>query len=57
MPQETQNRRRALVGLAIVVALLGVGLFLARELYTLGKTEDCLMSGRTNCTPIEEPSR
>jgi len=57
MPKETQNRRRALVGLGIVLALLIVGLILARELYTLGKTEDCLMSGRTNCTPIPEPVR
>jgi len=57
MSEETQNRRRALVGFGIVLALLVIGLVLARALYTLGKTEDCLMSGRTNCTPITQPVR
>ena len=30
-----------------------VGWLLAHELYASGKLEDCLMSGRTNCAPIE----
>ena len=34
------------------VVLFAVGWFLARELYASGKLEDCLMSGRTNCAPI-----
>jgi hypothetical protein len=27
------------------------------ELYNDGKMEDCLMSGRTNCAPIDGTSR
>ncbi len=46
------NRRGPLVALGVVVLLFAVGWFLARELYTNGKLEDCLMSGRTNCAPI-----
>lgn len=38
--------------LALFVVLFAVGWFLARELYVSGKLEDCLMSGRTNCAPI-----
>jgi len=30
---------------------------LARELYADSKMEDCLMSGRTNCQPIDTPQR
>jgi hypothetical protein len=47
------NRRGPLVALGVVVILFAVGWFLARELYATGKLEDCLMSGRTNCAPIE----
>jgi hypothetical protein len=51
------NQRRSLIALAIVVALFVVGWLLARELYSDSKLEDCLMSGRTNCQPIETPQR
>ena len=51
--QENGNRRGPLVALGVVVLLFAVGLLLARELYASGKLEDCLMSGRTNCAPIE----
>jgi hypothetical protein len=46
------NRTPALVGLAIAVVLLLVGLWLARELTAASKMQDCLMSGRTNCNVI-----
>jgi hypothetical protein len=46
-------RRGPLIALAIVVFLFVVGWLLARELYSSGKLEDCLMSGRTNCEPID----
>ena len=50
--EEDGNRRGPLVALGVVVVLFAVGWFLARELYVSGKLEDCLMSGRTNCAPI-----
>lgn len=57
-PQGGDNRRGAVVGLVIAVVLLAVGIWLARELSSASKLQDCVMSGRTNCNVIEpEPSR
>jgi hypothetical protein len=50
------NRRGAIAGLIIAVVILGVGLWLARDLTAASKMQDCLMSGRTNCNVIE-PAR
>jgi hypothetical protein len=50
---ENGNRRGPLVALGVVVLLFAVGWFLARELSASSKLEDCLMSGRTNCAPID----
>ena len=46
-----------MIALGVVVFLFVVGWLLARELYANGKLEDCLMSGRTNCQPVEQMSR
>ena len=54
--KEAGNRRRSMVALGVVVLLFLVGWFLARELYANGKMEDCVMSGRTNCAPIDTSS-
>jgi hypothetical protein len=55
---EADNRRTgALVGLIIVLALAIAAVVLVRELGKESRLEDCLMSGRTNCAPIEVPSR
>jgi len=35
------------------VALIVGGLVLSRILKDLGKLQDCVMSGRTNCAPID----
>jgi len=42
--------------LGVVVVLFVVGWILARELYANEKIEDCVMSGRTNCVPIDTSS-
>jgi hypothetical protein len=55
-PEQGDNRRGAMVGLIIAAALLAFGLWLARDLSTASKMQDCLMSGRTNCNVIE-PAR
>jgi hypothetical protein len=55
-PEATEsqgNRTPAMAGLAVVVVLLVVGLWLARELTAASKMQDCLMSGRTNCNVIQ----
>jgi hypothetical protein len=51
-PDQGGNRPGAIVGLAIAVVLLVMGLWLARELSATSKIQDCLMSGRTNCNVI-----
>ena len=47
------SRRGAIAGLIIAVALLAVGIWLARDLTAASKMQDCVMSGRTNCNVIE----
>ena len=54
---DNRNQRGAMVALGVVVFLFVVGWLLARELYSNGKMEDCLMSGRTNCNTIETPAQ
>jgi hypothetical protein len=44
------------VALGVVVVLFVIGWFLTRELYSNSKIEDCVMSGRTNCVPIDTNS-
>jgi hypothetical protein len=54
---EPSNQRGALMALGVVVLLFVIGLLLTRALYSSGRLEDCLMSGRTNCEPLQTPSR
>jgi hypothetical protein len=56
-PEQGQNRRPAIAGLAIAVVLLVVGLWLAHQLTATSKMQDCLMSGRTNCNVIEPAAK
>jgi hypothetical protein len=57
--RDSQNgsQRRSMIALGVVVVLFVVGWVLAHELYANVKIEDCVMSGRTNCMPIETPPR
>ncbi|MGL3109666.1 hypothetical protein [Bradyrhizobium sp. BR 1432] len=55
-PQPADSRRGAIAGLIIALLILGVGWWLARDLTSASKMQDCLMSGRTNCNVIE-PAR
>jgi hypothetical protein len=48
----SDSRRGPLIALGVVVVLFVVGWLLAQELYSNGKLEDCLLSGRTNCEPL-----
>jgi hypothetical protein len=51
-PDDNGSPRGALVGLGIAVALLVVGLWLSHELGAASRTQDCVLSGRTNCNEI-----
>lgn len=49
------RRTAALMGFIIILVLAIAGIMLVRELDKKGRLEDCLMSGRKNCAPIEAP--
>jgi hypothetical protein len=44
------------IGLIVVLALVVAGYFLVTALRQNANLEDCLMSGRRNCAPIEVPA-
>ncbi len=48
-----KRRRAALAGLIFLLALVLAGLYLAHELRDVSQLQDCVMSGRTNCAPID----
>ncbi len=50
------SRRPAVIGLVVVLALVVAGYFLVTALRQNANLEDCLMSGRRNCAPIEVPA-
>jgi hypothetical protein len=51
------RRTSALMGFIVILVLAIAGVVLVRELTQNAKLEDCLMSGRRNCAPIEAPLR
>jgi hypothetical protein len=52
-----ENPRGPLVGLLITALLVVVGVWLAHALSNASKMQDCVMSGRSNCNPIDTPGR
>ncbi len=52
----SDSRRPAVIGLIVVLALVVAGYFLVTALRQNANLEDCLMSGRRNCAPIEVPA-
>ena len=57
-PEEDRWRMRSNIAALVFAALLVVvGLYLVRVLAEKSRLEDCLMSGRTNCAPIDASPR
>ena len=54
---DPDSRRPALIGLVVVLVLVVASYFLVTALRRNADLEDCLMSGRRNCAPIETPAR
>ncbi len=50
-----RSRSGAVIGLIIVLVLVVAAVYLVHALRKESQLEDCLMSGRTNCAPIETP--
>ncbi len=44
-----------LIALAILILLVGFGVWIADTMGDLQREQDCLMQGRSNCAPIEIP--
>ena len=47
------NRRLAVAALVAVVLLAAIGWYLARALSQSARMQDCILSGRTNCAPLD----
>lgn len=45
------------VMLAVAILVVVGGYFLSIKLKEMGRMQDCVMSGRTNCAPIVTPER
>jgi len=45
-----------LIALVVVVLLVGVGWVVIQRMTAMSKDEDCAMSGRKNCHPIDTSS-
>jgi hypothetical protein len=54
--QAPDSRRPAMVGLGLVLLLIVGGMFLVHVLHRMGQIQDCALSGRTNCAPIDGAS-
>jgi hypothetical protein len=50
------RRHGAFIALAVVLVLAGVGWLVVRQLVADAKLQDCVMSGRKNCAPVEVDS-
>jgi len=57
-PDEDRRRSRTNVAALVLAAILvGLGWFLVHQLGQSARMQDCVMSGRTNCAPIDVPSK
>jgi hypothetical protein len=48
------NPDRALVALVFFIVLALILWFVAARLIRYSRVQDCILSGRTNCAPVEE---
>ena len=53
IPATPDPRRAALIGLIVTLLLVAAGIFLVHILGRAARLQDCVMSGRTNCAPID----
>ncbi|TAL04650.1 MAG: hypothetical protein EPO08_00785 [Rhodospirillaceae bacterium] len=54
--EEGRRTRMQVAGLVVTIVLVAAGWLLVQGLGKNAVIEDCLMSGRRNCMPIEEPT-
>ncbi len=51
---EGGNARQLVAAIILLVALVGIGLWLSGTLRGAASIQDCVASGRTNCAPIRQ---
>jgi len=54
---EAERRRANIILLVGAVILIGCGIWLVNALLDARQAQECLESGRRNCTQIETPAR
>jgi hypothetical protein len=47
------DRRNALIGLGVALLLVVAGWLLVHWIRDTSRVQDCVMSGRTNCAPVD----
>ena len=56
---DSDNDRHRMItnsaGLAIAAALIGAGIWNADTMASMRKNQDCVLSGRRGCTPVDAP--
>jgi hypothetical protein len=55
--EDRARSRTNLAALVLAAVLVFFGWLLVHELGKSSRMQDCLMSGRTNCAPIEAPTQ
>ena len=56
--EEARDRRVANIFLAVAgVVIIGIGIWLGNALVAARKADECISTGRRNCSPIEVPAR
>jgi hypothetical protein len=55
--EPTPSRRGALLAMALIAAVVVLVILVVQRLHQSSAIQDCVMSGRTNCAPIEAPQR
>jgi len=60
-PDEPDDFRHRMLmnglGLLVTVVLIGVGLWIAEVMAHMRKDQDCVLTGRAGCAPVEVPIR
>ena len=60
-PDEPDDFRHRMMmnglGLLVTVVLIAAGLWIAEVMAHMRKDQDCVLTGRAGCTPVEVPSR
>jgi hypothetical protein len=58
-PEEPDDYRHRMLmnvlALAVVVGLVAAGIWIAGVMTQMRKNQDCVLTGRTGCTPVEVP--